>query len=194
MTQAHDEEPVQFDLAPLEFRDILPAQFPHRLQSVVMPVMAMRNGEVHLRGTAFSIGGQLAITATHVLRRDDDLEDVALLHVVPGPEAGQAHSTLLPVEDVTAHEDQTDVAVLRLHVPSHVGLRSPRLGAAPPHKTERVAIFGYTHSGALGSVDEILQLRPQLNVSDGTVVDHYPTAERCAPIRPFRSTLVSTTR
>lgn len=174
MTEPPVPEPVAFDLAPLEFRDVLPMDFPHPLQSVVMPVMAMQDGVVHLRGTAFSIGGNLALTATHVLRRDDDLDDVALLHVVPGPVAGSAHATLLPVKDVTAHEDQTDVAVLRLDLPSHVQLQPLRVGAAPPAKTDRVAIFGYTHEGVLGTVDEVLQLRPKLNVSDGTVVDHYP--------------------
>src|SRR3954453_13315856 len=93
--------PVHLDTNDLEFRDLLDDEYPHRLQSVVLPVIVLKNGLVHLRGTAFSIGNNLALTAHHVLREEDtDIQEVALLHVVPGPQPNTAHATLLHIEDV----------------------------------------------------------------------------------------------
>jgi hypothetical protein len=170
-----EQEPVAFDLGDLEFRDLLIEQFPHPLQTVVMPVIALRDGAVHLRGTAFSIGGNLALTATHVVEQDDDLEEVALLHVASVPDSEMVRSTLLPVAQVTAHL-QTDVAVLRLDVAGiPFKVRPLRLGMAPPKQGEPCAIFGYRHEGTMGSAQEVRALRPQLFVSQGKVVDHYPT-------------------
>lgn len=65
-----DDDAVHFDLDHLEFRDLLVETFPHPLQSVVLPVMALRDGVVNLRGTAFSVGRNLALTATHVVEQE----------------------------------------------------------------------------------------------------------------------------
>jgi hypothetical protein len=61
----------------------------------------LSDGEVHVRGTAFSLGRDLALTATHVVERDAALDDVALLHIQPGPGFESVHPTLLPVDEVT---------------------------------------------------------------------------------------------
>lgn len=132
------------------------------------------------------------MTATHVVHRRDGLQEASLLHVEPGPGPGQAHARLLPIVEVTAHEDQTDVAVLRLEVPvdssgKPFSLRPLRLRAAPPGKGERVAILGYTHTDPLTTVDEVLKLRPKLRISDGTVVEHYPTG---GPVCRFPSFMI----
>lgn len=175
-----NNEPVRLEVNDLEFHDLLGDQFPHRLQSVVLPIIILRDGLVNLRGTAFSVGSNLALTAHHVLtQQDTNIEEAALLHVVPGPGPGQAHATLLQIEDVTAHPGSTDVSVLRLRVPPEgehnpLPLQPMRLGMAPPHPGEPVAILGYRHDGPLGSVDEVLQLRPRLILSEGTVTTHSP--------------------
>jgi len=180
MTEQPNNEPLHFEVDDLEFRDLLGDQFPHPLQAVVLPVMILRDGLMYLQGTAFSIGGNLALTAHHVLTQDDtDIDDVAVLHVVAGPEPHQVHATLLQVDDVTAHPGSTDVSVLRLKVPPEgdhnaLPLRPMRVGMAPPDKGHPVAILGYTHDGSLGTVEEVLHLRPKLNVSEGKVVTHYP--------------------
>lgn len=191
MTQAPEGQPLEFELGPFEFKDLLVEQFPHPLQAIVMPILALKDGLVHLRGTALSIGANLALTAKHVLDQDADLDDVALLHVVPGPSEAQVHSTLLPVDHVTAHT-QTDVAVLTLEpvrdstTNAPLRLQSLRLGAAPPAKGERCAMFGYTHKEKMGDVDEVLTLRPRLHVSEGTVVDHYPAGVGISPSPCFQ--------
>lgn len=178
MTAESNSGPLHLELGKLEFRDVLAEGFPHPLQQVVMPVLALLEGEVHVRGTAFSVGRDLALTATHVVERDAPLDEVALLHIQPGPAPGAAHVTLLQVDEVTAHPDQTDIAVLRIEPPIDAAgirfqLRPLRLGAAPPAIGERCAIFGYTHEAHMMSRDEVVTMRPQLQVSDGNVVDHY---------------------
>lgn len=178
------------ELKQLEFRDLLDHRFPHPMQSVVFPLIAMRHGEVHLRGTAFSIGGNLALTATHVVDRADGLQEASLLHVEPGPETGQVHARLLPIVEVTAHEDQTDVAVLRLDVPVESGrpfrLRPLHLGVAPPGIGERIAFLGYAHRPPMGTIDEVLTLRPKLHISDGTVVELTPAGGPVCRVPSFR--------
>jgi hypothetical protein len=178
MGAEHQPQALRLELGQLEFRDVLAERFPHPLQQVVMPVLALRDGEVHVRGTAFSLGRDLALTATHVVERDAALDEVALLHIRPGPEVGTVHATLLPVDEVTAHPDQTDIAVLRIEPPIDAAgkpfqLRPLRLGAAPPVIGERCATFGYAHEARMMSREEVLMMRPALHVSDGTVVDHY---------------------
>src|SRR5688572_15846070 len=111
MNGEHEDDPLRFGVDDLEFRDLLTDKYPHPLQSVVLPIMTLRKGLIQLRGTAFSIGGNLALTAHHVLTQEDtDIDEVALLHVVEGPGPYQVHATLLEVDDVTAHPRGTDVS------------------------------------------------------------------------------------
>lgn len=174
-------DPVHLDTDDLEFRDLLDDEYPHRLQSVVLPIIVLEDGLVHLRGTAFSIGNNLALTAHHVLRQEDTgIEEVALLHVVPGAAPGQVHATLLQVEDVTAHPGDTDVAVLRIRPPdagehNPLPLRPMRIGMAPPAVGHPATTLGYRHEGPLGSVEDVLQMRPRLMASTGQVSAHSPS-------------------
>jgi hypothetical protein len=178
MGDEQDSEQLHLEVGEFEFRDVLRERFPHPLQQVIMPVLALHEGEVDVRGTAFSLGRDLALTATHVVEQGAAVDEVALLHVQVGPVAGTAHATLLPVEQVTAHPEQTDIAVLRVDPPRDRNgkpfqLQPLRVGAAPPAIDERCVILGYTHERRMVSRDEVLMMQPHLHVSDGTVVDHY---------------------
>lgn len=159
----------------LEFRDLLDEEYPHQLQSVVLPIIVRKKGVVQLSGTAFSIGNNLALTARHVLPHEDTgIEEVALLHVARGAIPGQVHATLLQVEEVTVHPEMTDVAVLRIRPPDF-GAHSPlplppmRLGMAPPNIGHPAMTLGYRYDGPLESVEDVLQLRPRLMASHGHV-------------------------
>lgn len=179
---AEDENlPFNLEVDDLEIRDLLEERFPHPLQALVLPVVVMKGGVAYLQGTAFSIGGNLALTAHHVLTQEDTdtISQAALLHVVDGVEPGQVHATLLEVDVVTAHPDSTDVSVLQLKTPppgfhNPMPLRPLRLGMAPPTVGQMVSMLGYTYVEPMTTLEEVFKLRPKLHVSTGSVTQVEP--------------------
>lgn len=180
-----EDAPFNFgEVGKFEFSDLLDRAYPHPLQQVVMPIVRRRGDQADVYGTAFSIGANLAMTATHVVGPDEPIDELCLVHV-PTYDSDPT-PVLLPVTEVTTNGSATDIAVLTFELPvrppgRQIVLRRLRLGFGLAPKGSSCVILGYTHRPKMRSREEVLAMRPQLNASEGTVVDHYgERAANCA--------------
>jgi hypothetical protein len=166
-------------LGKLEFTDLLATTSPRPLQRVVMPIIRRRADHIDVVGTAFSIGRNLCLTATHIVEPDDEVDEASVLYIEGSNPDGTVNGVFLPIYEVNAHLDQTDIALLTLEMPSIDGsllqLQPLTLSFAPPPPGSSAAVVGYTAMSDFQIVDDEtakLTLMPKLNASQGEVKEH----------------------
>lgn len=174
-----DPAGAHIELTTLEFKNLLADESPHALQRVVMPILRRRDTHIDVVGTAFSIGRNLCLTATHTVEPDEEVDEAGVFYIHGANDDGTVNGVFLPVHEVTAHLNQTDIALLTLEMPIIDGqllqLSPLRLSFAPPQPASPGAVIGYTAQTDFEIVDDNtanLTLIPQLNASQGEVKEH----------------------
>jgi hypothetical protein len=175
----NDDPGVHLELNRLEFTGLLAATSPHPLQRVVMPILRRRGEHIDVVGTAFSVGRNLCLTATHTVKPDETVDEAGVFYIHGSNDDGTVNGVFLPIYEVNAHLDQTDIALLTLEMPvvngSLLQLQPLTLAFTPPPPGSPAAVVGYTATTDFEIIDEHtanLTLMPQLNASQGEVKEH----------------------
>lgn len=160
------------------FINLFHSQSPHPLQRTILPILVRREGSFEVAGTAFGVGPDVFLTATHTLVTDGKLRvDEAYLLFVGGTYAdGSFMGGPVPIRKVN-FIDSTDIALLWAPLPTVDG-RSLRNGLIPLDLREPAigapcVAIGYTAGVKLdpGAARPpwTLTVTPKLNASEGTV-------------------------
>lgn len=158
-------------------RTLLANESPHALQRVVMPILRRRGHHIDVVGTEFSLGRNLCLTATHTVEPDDDVDEAGVFYIHGSNDDG-TNGVFLPIHEVTAHPNQTEIALLTLEMSSSTDTCSSSVRCSSPsplrNRDPQGAVIGSptTDVDMVGYNTASLTLIPHLNASQGEVKEN----------------------
>jgi hypothetical protein len=155
-------------------------QFGHKIQEIVMPIVAREGDVFRVLGTGFTINSDgIMITATHVIsdfippnsERKDEFEIYSLyISGEKDPKTGNNIGGFMPIK-IAWYSEELDIAYCWIQRPIREGkaIELPRLSLSPgiPKVGEKLLCFGYYKSEAIMDKENFI-----MNYSQNTGLTH----------------------